>query len=428
MESGSTIIDTASIIDAANPPAVAAGSERGKDRRRASGMPGALVSGGAHGSLGVVRSLGRRSIPVWFLTHDHPITRYSRYARSSFEWRGPGREESADDLISFGRKHHLEGWVLFPGGDAEANCISQNHDRLSEVFRVTTPPWETVQWAADKRLTYECAARVGIGYPMSYYPADRDAAAEVPCRFPAVMKPANREKPNPFTLAKAWRIEDREALLRRYDEAAGYVGNEGIIVQEMIPGNGMAQFSFAAVCDCGVPVASLVAKRARQYPIDFGFTSTFVTSIEQPELEDIACRFLRAVGYTGMVELEFKYDARDGVFKILDFNARTWTWQALGSLAGVDFTHVMWRMAMGEKVERMRGRAGVSWVHFSRDLVAAWQEMRAGSLSLADYLKSLRTPLEFAAFAKDDPLPGIMDLPLMVKRTMRRWFPVGAAS
>jgi D-aspartate ligase len=412
MGSGCTIVDTAA----------AASASEGVIQLRdlyGSGEVGALVVGGAHGSLGVVRSLGRLSIPVLFLTHDHPITRFSRYVRSSFKWGGPGQDSAVEELLDFGRQHRLQGWVLFPGGDAEAKCFSQNHDRLSEMFRVTTPPWDAVQWAADKRLTYECAARLGIGYPVSYYPADRDAAARLPCRFPMILKPSNREKTNPFTLAKAWRVDDRESLLRRFDEAAGY-GEDSIIVQEMIPGNGSAQFSYAAVCDRGVPVASLVAKRARQYPIDFGFTSTLVTSIEQPELEDIACRFLRAIEYTGMVELEFKYDVRDACFKILDFNARTWAWQSLGRLAGVDFAHVMWQLAMGEHTERTRGRAGVSWVHFSRDLVAAWQEMRAGTLSFRDYLRSLQMPLEFAVFAKDDPLPGILDLPLMVKRLLRR--------
>ncbi|HEY1756899.1 MAG TPA: hypothetical protein VGG72_16115 [Bryobacteraceae bacterium] len=418
MQSGGTIVDNAGPDTVAPAPINERPCQDGLHR----GKAGALVVGGAHGSLGVVRSLGRRSIPVWFLTHDHPITRFSRYAGSSFKWRGPSEDGAADELLAFGRRHCLNGWVLFPGGDAEAKFISQNHDRLSQLFRLTTPPWETVRWAADKRLTYECAARLGIGFPESYYPANRAAIAQLPCRFPAILKPANREKTNPFTLAKAWRVDDRESLLRRYDEAAGY-GEDAIIVQEMIPGNGSTQFSYAAVCDGGVPVASLVARRARQYPIDFGFTSTLVTSIEQSEIEDLACRFLSEIEYTGMAEIEFKYDVRDACFKILDFNARTWAWQSLGRLAGVDFAHVMWRVSMGEDVERIRGRAGVSWVHFSRDVVAAWQEMRAGNLSFGGYLRSLRTPLEFAVFAKDDPLPGILDLPLMVTRVLRRFKP-----
>jgi hypothetical protein len=36
-------------------------------------LTGALVIGGAHGSLGVVRSLGRRGVPVWVLVGHHPI-------------------------------------------------------------------------------------------------------------------------------------------------------------------------------------------------------------------------------------------------------------------------------------------------------------------------------------------------------------------
>ena len=49
---------------------------------------GALIVGGAHGSLALARSLGRRGIPVAFLTDDHPIAIYSRYVQRSFTWGG----------------------------------------------------------------------------------------------------------------------------------------------------------------------------------------------------------------------------------------------------------------------------------------------------------------------------------------------------
>jgi predicted ATP-grasp superfamily ATP-dependent carboligase len=58
---------------------------------------------------------------------------------------------------------------------------------------------------------------------------------------------------------------------------------------------------------------------------------------EQREVEDAACRFLRSLDYSGLAEVEFKYDRRDGRYKLLDVNARGWTWSALGPLAGVDF-------------------------------------------------------------------------------------------
>jgi D-aspartate ligase len=143
-------------------------------------------------------------------------------------------------------------------------------------------------------------------------------------------------------------------------------------------------------------------------------------------VEAAACRFLRSIGYSGIAEVEFKYDARDGRYKILDVNARAWTWIALGHVAGVDFPYLLWRLATGESVAQMRGRAGAAWLHLSRDLMAAGQEILAGTFSPASYLKSFRRLMEFAAFAADDPLPGIVDLPLAFARVLINRLPVMA--
>jgi D-aspartate ligase len=384
---------------------------------------GALIVGGAHGALALARSLGRHGIPVCFLSDDHPITRYSRYTERSFAWDGPGGDGAIAFLKDLARDHHLEGWVLIAAGDAELPALSQHHADLSTVFRLAVPPWETVRLAHDKRLTYERAAALGIDYPRSYNPRDLKELAELDCRFPVVLKPTVREQRNDFTRAKAWRVDDRAALLARYQEAAALVGERGIVLQELIPGSGSAQFSYAAVWHRGAPVASLVARRTRQYPVDFGYTSTFVETVAQNEVEEAACRFLKSIDYSGLVEVEFKHDHRDGRYKLLDVNARAWTWNALGSIAGVDFAHVLWRLAMGETIAPVRSHATGAWMHGSRDILAVAHEMIAGQLSPADYLKSWRKPLVFAAFAKDDLLPGLVDLPLAVARVLRRYLP-----
>ena len=289
------------------------------------------------------------------------------------------------------------------------------------MFRLTTPPWETLQWAADKNRTYQLAEQVGVDCPWSFRPRSRVDLAQIGCRFPLILKPVTRHSNSAFSHAKAWRVDDASTLLARYDEAAALVGAESVLVQELIPGNGFFQFSYAAVCHCGVPFASLIARRRRQYPVDLGFSCTFVESIEQPVVEKLACRFLKATGYSGLVELAFKYDRRDGRFKLLDVNARPWTWLPLGGKAGVDFPWMLWKLALGEPVEQARGRAGCAWTHLSRDLAAAFAEFRAGSLTLSGYLKSFQaTPLEFAAFAKDDPLPGLLDLPLTLLQAWQR--------
>jgi predicted ATP-grasp superfamily ATP-dependent carboligase len=383
-----------------------------------------LVLGGDHGSLAVVRSLGRRGVPVWFAGEVHLVPQFSRYVDHTIVWPGANDPVALEYLLELGRRHRLNGWVLFPGGDHEARLVSQHHAELSSVFRVITPPWEVMRWAQDKRLTNERAAALGIDFPWSYYPRGRADLEQLTCRFPLILKPTVRETRNAFTRAKAWRVDDRTSLLARYDQAVELVGESAIVVQEMIPGNGSSQYSYAALWDRGAPVASLVARRARQYPIDFGYTSTFVQTIEQQDVEAAASRFLRSLDYSGLVEIEFKHDARDGRYKILDVNARTWTWIALGGIAGVDFPYLQWRQTMGEKLSPVRARAGAAWMHASRDVIAVSQEIWAGSLAPADYLKSLHGPLVFAAFAADDPMPGIVDAPLALSNLFTRRLPV----
>ena len=107
-------------------------------------LPGALVIGGAHGSLGVVRSLGRRGIPVCVLVGNHAIARFSRFTGKSFAWPSVDDTHALKYLLELAEKHDLRGWVLFPGGDAEARLIALHHDELAKVFRVATPPWETL--------------------------------------------------------------------------------------------------------------------------------------------------------------------------------------------------------------------------------------------------------------------------------------------
>jgi D-aspartate ligase len=384
---------------------------------------GALVLGGSHGALAVVRSLGRRGIPVWFANDDNVLARLSRFTTKGMRWPGPNAAGAADFLLDLGRRNSLDGWVLVPCADEEARLISQNHAALSQVFRLRALPWETMHWAYDKHRMNERAAAVGLDLPSSCSATGRQDLANADLRFPVILKPAVKYGGNAFTLAKAWRADDRAALLARYDKAAALVGADAVVVQELIPGRGEAQFSYAALWDRGRPVASLTARRSRQYPIDFGYTSTFVETIARHDVEEAACRFLASIDYDGLVEVEFKHDTRDGRLKLLDVNARVWTWIALGQRAGVDFPHLFWRLAMGETLPDTRAAPGVGWMHTSRDIVAACQEMAGGHLAPRGYLASFHGPLEFAAFAADDPLPGVLDVPLALSRLFTKRLP-----
>ena len=84
------------------------------------------------------------------------------------------------------------------------------------------------------------------------------------------------------------------------------------------------QFSYCAFFRNREAVGKMVVRRRRQHPLLFGRASTYVETVNVPLLEELSERFLRAIDYYGLVELEYKLDPRDSKYKLLDVNARTW--------------------------------------------------------------------------------------------------------
>lgn len=374
---------------------------------------GALIIGGNLNGLSIVRSLGRRRVPVWVLTPPNiKLASYSRFTQRSLPWPEREPEEQVAYLLDLAEVHRLDQWVLFPTSDESAALLSKFHALLSRRFRVSTPTWDVLRWAYDKRLSYQLAAEQQVDCPLTIYPSGEADLSLAAIAFPAILKPATHAILCRFSSDKAWPVANREELVSRYRQARRLMPPDLILVQELIPGGGESQFSYAALCRDGEPIASLTARRTRQYPTDFGYSSSFVETCDIPEITGPSRRLLAAIRYTGLVEVEYKFDARDGRCKLLDINPRLWTWSTLGARAGIDFPYLLWQMMVGRQVPKRTARSGVRWVRMSTDVPAAIHEMLRGRLSPGAYLRSLRVPIEFALMAPDDPLPGLLDLPL----------------
>jgi predicted ATP-grasp superfamily ATP-dependent carboligase len=276
-----------------------------------------------------------------------------------------------------------------------------------------------LRWAYDKRLTHQLADSLGIEAPRTSFPSEHDDPAEG-VEFPAILKPAVKPDVNRLTTAKAWRVESADELRARYAEACALMGSDALLVQELVPGGGEAQFSYAALCSAGRPLATLTARRTRQYPPDFGRASTYVESVDRPEIIEPSERLLAALGWDGLVELEYKRDARSGRFKLLDINPRVWGWHTLCARAGVDFPVLAYRLACGGWVATVRGRPGVRWVRLSTDLPTSLKQIVCGRMSAREYFRSLRGPIEGGIYARDDPIPGLVELPLLMSILVRR--------
>ncbi|HEX5194085.1 MAG TPA: hypothetical protein VFW09_14885 [Solirubrobacteraceae bacterium] len=385
--------------------------------------PGALIVGGDYQGLGIVRSLGRRGVPTCVLDDERSIAKYSRYtshAVAAGDLRA--QEDVVSTVLETGRRLGLDGWVLYPTRDETVAAFSRHRSRLAEQFRVPTPPWETVRQAWDKRATYARAQQLDIPVPRTWYPATADELREIDGQPPFAIKPAIKEHFIYATGSKAWKARTRAELPALYERAARLVGPGEVMIQELVPGDGRQQFAYCAFFKDDRAPAKMVVRRRRQHPPEFGRSSTYVETVDLPLLETLSERFLRSIGYYGLAELEFKLDPRDGRYKLLDVNARTWGYHTIGTKAGVDFPYLLYADQLGEPAGASCARSGVRWIRLATDLPTAVVESLHGRLDWRAYGRSVVSSDVESVFSWRDPLPGLAELMLLPYLAFKRGF------
>lgn len=401
----------------------AAHSAKRPNEMRNERRPGAIVIGGDFHGLAIVRSLGRRGIPICVIDDERSISRYSRYTTHSVHVADLRDERrTIDTILSVARRRGLDGWVLFPTRDETVAAIARHRTELEGSLRLATAPWSAIQFAWDKRNTYRLARELGIPTPRTWYPLDEDDLAQIDGAPPFTIKPAIHERFVQATKAKAWRADSSAELKERFRQAAALVGPGEVMIQEFIPGDGRQQVSYCAFFKDGKAVGLMLARRRRQHPPEFGRASTFVETCDLPAIEAPSERFLRKIDYYGLVEVEYKLDLRDGQYKLLDVNARTWGYHSLGQSAGVDFPYLVYADLVGEPVEPSRTRPGVRWIRLVTDAPTGLLEIARRRLSVREYVRSLTTVQTEAVFSRDDPLPWLVELALIPYLAVKRGY------
>lgn len=385
---------------------------------------GVVILGGDFQALGVTRSLARQNVPVYLLDKGLCIGRFSRYIWK-FGKCPDAREETllCRFLVDLARKENFEGWVLYPNDDDTVRFLARNKEQLEEYYRVTTPPWEVVRFACEKRLTYEFAEKNGIAVPKTFFPRNVAELEQLDMEFPVIIKPSVKEPFYSRTGKKAIRTDSKEELIDEFTRVREVIGDSEIMVQEFIPGGSANLFSVGSLCKDGELLANIVARRLRQHPMDFGHATTYAETVDIPEMVELATRILKAMGYYGLSEVEFMWDPRDGQYKLIEINPRPWGWHTLAIGAGVDLPYLLYRDMLGEEV----GQNGVTprqakWIRLVTDIPTAASAILKGRLRFGDYIRSLKGKKQFAVFSIKDPLPFIVELFMLPYLWKKRGF------
>ena len=280
-----------------------------------------------HGTLGIARSLGRLGVPVHVVHGDlrHAALR-SRYVAGAYAWdfASAPAARTIERLLELG--HGLRAGVpviLIPTSDDTAELVADHAAALREVFRFQENAPALVRKLSHKRSLHALALRHGIPtaettFPQSLEEVRRFAAG---ASFPVMLKASDGLRLQARTGKKMVIVRTPAELLEQYQRLED-PAEPNLMLQEYIPGGDdtiwMFNGYFDARSDC---VFGVTGKKLRQYPVHTGATSLGIC-LENPVVRELTCRLMKAIGYRGILDIGFRYDARDGGYKLLDLNPR----------------------------------------------------------------------------------------------------------
>jgi len=364
---------------------------------------GAIVLGGHVQALGIVRILGRRGVPVIVIDATaRCIARRSKFCNAFYRI---GNEMILEFLNSELCKAQYRGWVIFPTNDFHVRLLSLNRQDLNGTYIVSTDNKEVIDIFYNKVNTYRLASRIGIPIPLTFFPENIDALDNTDIPFPSIVKPAVMFDFYSKTGRKVFLCRDRAELKVAYEKALQIIPASEIIVQEVIPGDGTNQFSACFLFIGGRSFVKLTACRLRQHPVDFGNATTYAEVSDLKEPGDYGERILSAAGYNGLCEVEFKRDARDGTFKLLEVNPRTWKWHIIAEKSGTPFIPLWFDFLTGRPVEPVTGYKHSSFCHAATDIPIRLALLFRG----AAYWNRKARPVQNAVWASDDPAPWVFE-------------------
>lgn len=402
--------------------------------KRGTGAVGAVVVGGHATGLGVVRCLSELDIPIEVVvTRSHDFAHYSRYVSGhEYALDLARRPESLVALLDR-QAERWRGWVVLPTNDHAIAALAQHHEHLSRTYRLITMPWDVAGELLDKDRFYAAAERVGVAVPRIYGMADASLLERADLRFPLLVKPVQSHRFFERFRCKLFMVDDH-AQLR---EAVAKVNGAGLRAQVMayIPGGDDCTHNYFAYVDRrGEPVGGMGGRKLRKSPPRFGVgrMAEVGPQLDPPELREATLAVLREVGYRGIASADFKRDARDGRFYLIEINARPFLIHRLPWRAGFNMPALAYRDAAGLPLPepQIHHWPGV-WVHLHEELRNALLHRREEQLSLRAYVAPYGRPKTCAVWSARDPRPFLRQWALTAgdvgRAVGRRVVPKGAA-
>jgi len=169
--------------------------------------------------------------------------------------------------------------------------------------------------------------------------------------FPVMVKATDADRLRRRAGGTKFLIHTPGELLELYTKA-GDREDPNLLIQEFIPGDDwMFDGYFDENSDC---LLGVTGKKIRRFPVNTGVTSLGVC-LHNPVVVKTTADFMKAIGYQGILDIGYRFDRRDGQYKVLDVNPRIGcTFRLFTATNGMDAARALYLDMTGQSVAPCR--------------------------------------------------------------------------
>ena len=307
---------------------------------------------------------------------------------------------------------------LFTASDDWMNMIGENEDKFLEIAHIVQSNWSDTEKLYNKKYLYRLAEENGIPYPKTLELSSlRNLDKEIESiTFPCVMKPQLTVDQNEVKPSKL-KLYHRTQTFGTKQEALSWAQTmleEGldfpVLLQEYIPGDATNLYTLTSYSDKeGNLIAGSIGYKLRQFPPEAGRITSGVLHYDE-RLKDTGERFLKTIGYHGVANTEFKYDKRDGKYKLMEINTRFGAWNYSALYSGLNLMKIAIDDYLGRKYYGpmfIKDKDEHIWYNFVQDfggsvILCRKPQFKKHRLGIKKWWKSLgRNHIEGVFDAKD---------------------------
>ena len=381
-----------------------------------------LLLGGAANSVSVARSLGKNNIKVSVAAPQKSLAAKSKFVTDHFvQPEGMDATEFYYDLL-LQQKIIKPETVIFACDDHAISVVARNKTALLKKYILDIQKPDHQLDLLDKQKTLDLASRVNCPVPKYWRIKNIEdvinAITEI--TFPVLIKPIHSHIFQKHFHKKLFLAENKLDL-KKLTQTVFDVGIDFMLC-EFIPGPDSLLSSYYTFIDNeGEKHFDYTKQIERRSPVNFG-CGTYHRSKWLPETAAMGLRFFEGINFTGLGNIEFKYDTRDNQLKVIESNARFTAAQALVTQSGIDMPYLIYQYLVNNKKPDITTFTDNVTLLCPFEDFDAFRELHSlGNLTFFSWLKSILRPHVFSYYTVFDSKPFFFALHYEVTKRLK-WF------